>query len=104
MGFGKQDGRMNVSIQAFLLKKILSTLSHTYKGCVVGVPSTVKTAGAQPIQGIVEPPTTMTFLSVGISSSKHTFSLEICWGPAKQILAPLSGKMFMFTGAFGELE
>ena len=78
-------------MHAFLLKNMRSTLSQIYNGCVVDTLPTVNTAGIHPRQGSADPPTTVIFFFVGINSMSVTINRIKCWGPARQILAPLSG-------------
>ena len=91
---------MYVSIQACLLKKMCSTLSQMYSGCIVSALSTLEVTGTQPMHGRVEPPTTSIRLLVGMSSSTVMFSSTKWPGPPRQMLAPLSGKIkLVFDGS-----
>ena len=52
-------------------------------------------AGIHPVQGMVEPPTTQICLLQGIKSSDNIPNWVRCSVPARHIVAPLSGKMFI---------
>ena len=94
---------MFVAMQAFLLKKILSMLSQMNKGCcVLYISSIVNSAMSQPMQGMVDPPTTCTLLSHGIKAAGLIPIWLRCCVPARHMVAPLSGKMSMV--ALGRLR
>ena len=58
----------------------------------------MKVIGTHPEHRKVDPPTVRTSLLHGINDCLFSLSLFKCWGPAKQILAPLSGKIFIDIG------
>lgn len=53
--------------------------------------------GRHPVQLSLDPPTAETCLLHGIKSGTSKPNLAICFGPARQILAPESGNMFIST-------
>ena len=59
-----------------------------------------KVIGSHPKQFRVDPPTTVICFEQGINCSLLIFSSRNCSVPAKQMLAPLSGKTLQLDGGF----
>ena len=85
---------MPTSMQAALLKYSLSILLQIYKAYFVYIFPTLNWAGNHPWLIRVEPPTArITFLN-GIKLLSLRPMQYRCLGPPRQIVAPLSGKIF----------
>ena len=91
-------GRIPISVQASRLKYILSTFGQMYNFWIVDFPLMVNLARMLPEQVSIDPPTAITFFFVGSNSLVLMPSDSRCFGLARHIPAPLSGKMNAFVG------
>ena len=93
IGNWNQGGRLIVSVHPFLLKYIRLMFWHIYNGCFVVCLPILKRIGIQPEHWRMDPPTAVTSLWHGIIWLSGKLSRCKYWGPAKQMVAPLSGKI-----------
>ena len=98
IGYGNDGDRIPTSVQPCLLKYTLSTLLHTNNGSFVCFWPILNCIGIHPWQDRIDPPTALTCFWHGIRSPVESDSLAMCWGPARHMLAPLSGNICKLFG------